>query len=82
MRINYYDQYSANDLALVSVLIYLGFAVERVEKDVKGKATFYFYRNSELDQAVQEYWSGDISVEPRSYFDAIKRTKTRIYSET
>lgn len=80
MKINYYDQYSANDLALVAVLVYLGFAVERLEKDARGKATFFFYRNPKLDQAIQDYWSGDISVEPRSYFDAIKQIKTRIYS--
>lgn len=76
-----YNQYSANDLALVSVLIHLGFVVERIEKDANGKATFYFDRGDRLEETLSKYWSGQIRVEPRAYFDAIKRAKTRIYAE-
>lgn len=76
-----YNKYSVNDLALVSVLICLGFVVERLEKDTNGKATFYFDRDGKLEEVVRNYWAGQIKIEPRAFFDAIKRAKTRIYSE-
>ena len=80
---NNYDNnyYSTSDLALASALVCYGFVIECLEKDQSGRVAFYFVRQSALDGTTQAFWANTLTVNPRTYFDAIKHLKTRIYSE-
>jgi len=71
--------YRTNDLALAT-LISLYHPVESIDFENPRKAFFLFLRDEKLDQLVEDYWRGSISVEPKNYFDQLRQLKSRIYS--
>jgi len=73
--------FSTYDLALASALVSYGFSISGIEKtQYGGRSSFIFDRNKELEQAIQAYWSDQLQVNPKAYFDVLKHIKTRLYS--
>lgn len=72
--------FQSSDLALVSYLALL-FPIESINKSNPKKTIFHFNQTEELDEQVQTYWRGMARVEPRAYFDELRRIKSRIYAE-
>lgn len=79
---NQYEQnlYGSADLGLAAA-IYLSYPLEAIDKQNPRKATFYFKRDAGLDELVASYWRKEITVEPQSYFNALRVIKTRLYGE-
>ncbi len=74
--------YRTNDLSQAVALVVHGFLVRDIERVAYGnKAVFIFNRSKKLDTALSQYWADKLLVNPKSYFDAMKHLKTRIYSE-
>jgi hypothetical protein len=71
--------FESSDLALVAYLS-LQFPIESIDKSNPRKAVFAFTKTKDLDEQVQSYWRGETRVEPRAYFDELKRIKSRIYA--
>jgi hypothetical protein len=72
------DLYRTSDLACASALS-LFVPLQDVDKSDPRRAQFIFNRNKGLDTLIEEFRKGELSVEPRAYFDQIKALKTRLY---
>lgn len=68
------------DLALATV-IYLFHPLEAIDKKNPRKAQFIFKQEKELDELIDRYWRGELTVEPRRYFEALRIIKARLYGE-
>ena len=76
MAINNY--FETSELSLSSALLCLGYKLLIVEKR-NPKSLFMFERTEFIDQAIQGFWAGEVRVEPKAYFNAIKEVKSRLY---
>lgn len=73
------------DLGLAAAIVTIDVEISDTEKDETGRTYFIFsYEDSlgaNIDTAVDNYWSGHLSVDARRYFENIKMLKSRIYNE-
>lgn len=70
-----------SDLSLSAVAL-LHRPLEAIEKRPdQRKAEFIFVHDAELDALVESYWHGDVRVEPRQYFAALRELKARLYDK-
>lgn len=75
---NYFESY---DLGLCATLASLGHELFCLDKTSPGRVKFIFKRTENMDELVNEYWSGKLQVSARVMFDNIKMLKNRIYSD-
>ena len=72
------NEYSTCDLALAAVIsIYYPFRI--INKENSGKVYFIFQKDKNFDLLLEQYWCGDLKIEPKQYFNSIKILKSRIY---
>lgn len=70
-----------HDLGLVSALTCFDHELCAVDKDENpNKAQFIFRRDKTIDKHVKDYWNDRLKLNARSYFDAIRCVKNRLYS--
>ncbi|RJQ35805.1 hypothetical protein C4568_00255 [Candidatus Parcubacteria bacterium] len=72
--------YGTSDLALAAV-ISLSSPILIVDKRNPRRAEFYFRQDADLDRLVDEYWKGQLKVEPQQYFNQLRIVKARLYGE-
>ena len=72
------DYYQTSDLACAAVLS-LSFPIELVDRSDPRRACFMFNRTENLDEFLKQYLRGELRVEPRAFFNAIKTIKIRLY---
>lgn len=77
---NQNNYYSSSDLAMVTTLS-LWYPIETIEKSDPHKAVFLFKKHQNLDKLVEEFWRGEVRVEPKTFFSQLKVIKSRLYSE-
>ncbi len=75
------DLYRVSDLALASTLLCLGCRLWATDRSDERRVSFVFERNEGLDEILENYWTGQLRVEPVAFFSAVKQAKNRIYSE-
>jgi len=69
---NYNEFYSTRDIYLAATLISLGFPLESVDYQIEGNrgkpvGYFNFDHSDMLKSAYQQYWNGQLAVEPRAF---------------
>jgi len=69
-----------NDLALTAALS-LFYPIEEVDRTNPRKAQFLFCRDAELDKLVDEFWKGEMRVDPQQFFNQLRVVKARLYGE-
>ena len=69
-----------SDFGLCSVLQYLGFPIVATNRDPKDfpKVRFVFKKSNKLDATVNQYWSGELLVEPKGFWNVSRELKSRI----
>lgn len=72
------DFYQTTDLACAAALS-LFLPIEAIDKTNPRLAYFTFRKSEELDRLIEAFWSRQLKVEPRAYFDQLKALKTRLY---
>lgn len=72
---------SIRDLGTAAALVACGFDIEYTNRDALGRTYFNFQETTELDEAVNGYFSNTLHVIARKYFDALKMLKDRIYAD-
>lgn len=72
------DFYQTTDLACAAALS-LFLPVEAIDKTNPRRAYFVFRKSEELDRLLEAFWSRQLKVESRAYFDQLKALKTRLY---
>lgn len=74
-------QFRSFDLGLSAALISAGFSLISLDKGDQRKVQFIFRRSDGIDSIVEKYWDDKLEIRARTYFDALKMLKNRIYSE-
>jgi hypothetical protein len=73
--------FSTFDLGLTSALFCLEHELYAVDKDNSpSKAQFIFRRDKTIERDIEAYWNTQLKLNARSYFDAIRCVKNRLYS--
>lgn len=77
-QVNKSQNYETPDLPMAALIsIYL--PLEGVVFHGGPKAQFVFKYSAELDRLIEGYWHGDLLVEPKTYFNALRVIKARLY---
>lgn len=74
------EVYTTYDLGCSAALISIGFELVSLDKQNQRKVLFIFARKGYIEKTVNEYFSNQLKVNARSFFDNIKSLKNRIYS--
>lgn len=75
------DHFFSFDLGLTSALVLLEYDLVAIDKANRANAQFVFRRKEGIDEDIQRYWAGVLSVSARHLFDAQKMLKNRLYSD-
>ena len=78
MKMKQTDFFSSFDLALAAA-IFLFYPLEAIDKENPRKAQFLFKKTADLEKLVEDYWHGDLRIEPQAYFNALRIIKARLY---
>lgn len=69
------------DLGVSAALMCSGFELLALDKENPRKALFIFRRADQIDDVADRYFADRLEVKARSFFDAVKALKNRLYSE-
>lgn len=69
------------DLGLSAALVSVGFSLVSLDRGNLRKVQFVFRRGDGMDDVIDTYWADRLEVKARTYFDATKMLKNRLYSE-
>jgi hypothetical protein len=68
------------DLCLATILS-LSLNIETIERVNPRKVQFVFQQDKKLDKLVDEFWKGEIRIEPQTFFNQLRVLKARIYND-
>jgi hypothetical protein len=71
--------YNTSDLPLATTLS-LYFPIESIDTSDSKRVLFEFQQSQELNNLIDLYWRGEVTVDPQKYFNQLKVIKSRIYS--
>jgi hypothetical protein len=69
------------DIALAAALITLGYKLLNIEKIAERRSQFILSHDDHTDKMVNDYWSDQLILPVRSFYDNLKMIKNRLYSE-
>lgn len=72
------DIFRSADLALCAT-IFLHRPLTGIVRENPRRAEFLFERFDDLDELIESYWRGEVRVDPRAYFTALREIKARLY---
>ena len=73
--------FTTYDLGVSAALLCLGYELDHLEKDNPRKSLFVFKRKSGIETYANRYFTDQLEVKARSFFDSIKALKNKLYSE-
>jgi len=73
------NYYKTSDLPLATTLS-LYFPIESIDASDNKRVFFVFQQSQELNDVVDMFWRGEVTVDPQKYFSQLKVIKSRIYS--
>ncbi len=73
--------FTTYDLGVSAALLCLGYKLIRLDRDDPRKALFVFRKDADIDSYANQYFSDQLKVKARSFFDSIKALKNKLYSE-
>ncbi len=80
-HINEQSSLQTTDLALAAALQAAGVKLVSVDKTNRRRAVFVYQNSHDVQQLINNFWSGDLLLDARTYFESIKKIKDRLYSE-
>lgn len=73
------SSFKTDFLPLITVLAYHDFPILDIQKDNPRHAYFFFPETDQLRGITNQFWNGQLLVEPKKYFSTIKEIKSRLY---
>jgi len=70
--------FTTADLALAATLS-LWYPLDSIDQTNPQKSFFNFLRDEQLDQFIEQYWRGEMRIEPKAYFSALRVLKVRLH---
>lgn len=74
------EYYQSADLGLATALCCKGYNLYTLDKQDPRKVSFIFKRSFGIEEDADAYWSKDLEIKARDYFDTLRTLKNRIYS--
>jgi hypothetical protein len=74
--------FNTTDWPLVNTLFCLGFKIDYLDRHDPQRIEFCFIREQGLDEAVQSFWRGEISLPVQQIFASQKLLKSRMNSHS
>lgn len=71
--------FKSSDLSLVATIQLFGIQIQEMDRSNPERIVFVIEKSEKLNSLIQAFWSRSLKVEPLSYFEALKATKSRIY---
>lgn len=78
---NLTENFSTFDLGLAATLVTLEHKISEIDKTNIGKCKFSFKEDDRIDRDVNDFWNGDLRINPQKLFDNMKALKNRLYSD-
>lgn len=72
------EEYRTTDLAQAAALFVHEFPLLGVYPEQGDRFVFVFEDTPELNHITDQFWKGNLAVEPKAYYDAIRRLKARV----
>lgn len=69
------------DLGCCTALLCVGYKLVSLDRTIPRKVQFIIKRDNNLDQIAESYWSNQLQVSAREYFDTLRMLKNRLHSE-
>lgn len=73
------DYYQTSDISLATVISLFHPLID-IQPQSNKKSLFVFKRSKKVEKLVEDYWTGALKIEPKTYFSQLKQIKTRLYS--
>ena len=77
---DYAARFTSNDLGCCAALVGLGFELVGIDRTNPKRVLFVFPDNAQVRDTARQYWSGELSMGAKAYFDTIRSLKARLYS--
>ncbi|MAE68342.1 hypothetical protein CL635_00845 [bacterium] len=74
------DEHAISDLGLASALCCLGYQIVSMDKSEPRRVVFQFQVRHGIEQAIEDYWNGSLTLPPAALFTHQKLLKQRIYA--
>ena len=74
------EAFETSDLGLATALISGNYKLASLKRIAHNKVQFVFLFTASINKTIEDYWSDDLKVNARTYFDNLKALKNRIYS--
>jgi hypothetical protein len=73
--------YTNSDINLSATLCALDFPLMFLNRDNPKRIEFVFHNSPELRRAVDDYWSGDLKLNPQKVLAKLRFLKNRMYNQ-
>jgi len=70
-----------SDINLAAALLCLGYDVKGIDNRNPSRVYFFFFESPELAAAIDDYWRGDLRVDPKELANSRRELLTRIREE-
>jgi hypothetical protein len=75
------DVFTTYDLGLATALLTVGYKLENLDRSNGRRVLFIFEHKTGIEITSNRFFSDDLKVKARSYFDNLKAIKTKLYSD-
>ncbi len=73
--------FTTYDLGVSAALLCLDYELVRLDRENPRKALFVFKKGPRIEEYANKYFTDQLEVKARSFFDSIKALKNKLYSE-
>lgn len=75
------DVFTTYDLGLAGALLTVGYKLQGLDRTNNRRALFMFVHKQGIDVSANRFFTDDLRVNARSYFDNLKALKNNLYSD-
>lgn len=73
-------EYRTKDLGLASAILAKGIKLLRIERE--SDICWFIFNETDATPVAENYWSGELQIDAKSYNEAMRTLKTRIFSQS
>jgi len=74
------NYFYSTDLGITATLISIGYELVSLDTENSQKVVFIIKKQPNIDERINEYFSNQLMVPARSFFENVKMLKNRIYN--
>lgn len=76
-----HDVFTTYDLGVASALLTSGYKLLDVDRTNNRKVLFIFEQKADIEKVTNSFFTDELRVKARSYFDNLKALKSKLYSD-